>query len=62
MCGPARVGISFGAHPFQTGVYDHSDASHQAYTEFRKVTPALIDDFWAAGYRTVGAGMIIEAR
>ena len=62
MCGPARVAVGFGIHPFQSGVYDHSPASHEAYAEFQKVTPTLIDDFWAAGYNTVGAGKILHGQ
>ena len=62
MCGPARVAVGFGVHPFQSGVYDHSPASHEAYAEFQKVTPTLIDDFWAAGYNTVGAGKILHGQ
>jgi arylsulfatase A-like enzyme len=58
MCGPARTGITFGTHPFQNGVYDHTDASNKAYRDMRVVTPSLIDDFWAAGYDSVGAGKI----
>jgi arylsulfatase A-like enzyme len=58
MCLPSRTSIGFGLHPYQTDVYDHSDASNRAQEELRGVTPSLIDDFWAAGYGTFGTGKV----
>jgi len=60
MCIPSRTGVMWGATPARTKVYDHSDASRAAYADFTKVTPSLVDDFWAAGYDTIGAGKVFN--
>jgi len=39
-------------------VYDHSPESDAAYAALQQVTPSLVDDLWAAGYDTIGAGKI----
>ena len=62
MCGPARTAITFGTPPHVNHVYDHLDASLEAYRALAKVTPSLVDDFWAAGYHTVGAGKIYHGQ
>ena len=59
MCLPSRTAMLYGRHPFETGVYDHSTASRTAYAnQVVDQLPTFIDDFWAAGYDTFGAGKI----
>jgi arylsulfatase A-like enzyme len=58
MCRPARTGVMFGRAPYETGVYDHSDASNANLAEFERVSSSFVDDFWAAGYDVVGGGKI----
>jgi arylsulfatase A-like enzyme len=60
MCLPARTSILFGQQPFDTEVYDHSDESRARYTSYTRVTPSLVDDLWAAGYDTFGAGKVFH--
>jgi arylsulfatase A-like enzyme len=50
----------FGRPPHETGVYDHSDPSRKAFNRFSAAQPSLIDDFWAAGYRSYGVGKIFH--
>jgi arylsulfatase A-like enzyme len=60
MCLPARTSILFGQQPFNTGVYDHTDESRARYKGYTKVTASLVDDLWAAGYDTFGAGKVFH--
>lgn len=60
MCLPARTSLLFGRHPHVTGVYDHSDASRANYERLTKETPSIVDDLWAAGYDTYGAGKVFH--
>ena len=60
MCLPARASILFGRQPSDTGIYDHSDPSRENYRQLTAVTPSLVDDIWAAGYDTIGAGKIFH--
>jgi arylsulfatase A-like enzyme len=60
MCLPARTSILFGQQPFDTEVYDHSDESRARYKSYTRVTPSLVDDLWAAGYDTFGAGKVFH--
>ena len=59
VCRPARTALMFGRAPYKTGVYDNdTTASVASYNQMAKVTPALTDDFWAAGYDVIGAGKV----
>jgi arylsulfatase A-like enzyme len=60
MCLPARTSVMFGRQPHTTGVYDHTDDSLARYDELSRVTPSLVDDLWAAGYDTYGAGKVFH--
>jgi arylsulfatase A-like enzyme len=60
MCLPARTSILFGRQPDTTGVYDHSAGSTARYEALARVTPSLVDDLWAAGYDTYGAGKVFH--
>jgi arylsulfatase A-like enzyme len=62
MCGPARTSIFFGTHPWMNGVYDHTAPSDKAYFKLVKSTPSFIDDYWAAGYHTIGSGKLYHGR
>jgi len=59
-CIPSRASLLFGRAPYHTGVYDHSDESRERQTAFARVTPALTDAFWAAGYDTYGSGKVFH--
>jgi arylsulfatase A-like enzyme len=58
MCLPARTSVMFGVAPYETGVYDHTDASHRRYETVVRSRSSLVDDFWAAGYDVVGGGKV----
>jgi arylsulfatase A-like enzyme len=60
MCLPARTSVLFGRQPFHTGVYDHTDESLARYEGLTTETPSLIDDLWAGGYDTYGAGKVFH--
>ena len=58
MCLPARTSVMFGRTPYETGVYDHAEASDVRYAALARSSPSLVDDFWAAGYDVVGGGKL----
>jgi arylsulfatase A-like enzyme len=60
MCLPARTSVLFGRQPHTTGIYDHSDESFARYDDLSRVTRSLVDDVWAAGYDTYGAGKVFH--
>lgn len=60
MCLPSRTAVMLGRHPHETEIYDHSDDSDRRYAELLPRSPTLIDDFWAAGYRTFGTGKLFH--
>jgi arylsulfatase A-like enzyme len=60
MCLPARTSVLFGRAPYRSHIYDHSEASANSYAMLTKATSSLIDDLWAAGYETLGAGKIFH--
>jgi arylsulfatase A-like enzyme len=60
MCLPARTSVLFGRQPYRTGVYDHTDTSQARYEQLTRQTSSLVDDLWAAGYDTYGAGKLFH--
>lgn len=58
MCLPARTAVLWGRQPFETGVYDHTDGSWDAFHELDDSRDPLMTSFHDAGYETVGAGKI----
>ncbi len=60
ICKAARNSVLFGLHPFESGVYDHYAESNANHARLVADTPSLIDDFWAAGYATLGAGKVFH--
>ncbi len=60
MCLPYRTTVLFGRAPHRSHVYDHSKESLTSYAQLARRTPSLIDDFWAAGYETLGAGRVFH--
>jgi arylsulfatase A-like enzyme len=60
MCLPSRTANLYGLNPWETGIYDHTAASHAHYDRMKVVTPSVIDDIWAAGYDTLAAGKVFH--
>jgi arylsulfatase A-like enzyme len=60
MCEPVRTNILLGLPAWQTHIYDHSPESREHVDALYPVTPSLVDDFWAAGYDTVGGGKVFN--
>ncbi len=58
LCHPARASVMFGRTPWETGIYDHSDASQANYRELARSSASLVDYFWGAGYDVDGAGKV----
>lgn len=60
MCLPSRSAMMFGRAPYESGVYNHSADSKDAYERMQVSTPSIVDSFWAAGYETFGVGKIFH--
>jgi arylsulfatase A-like enzyme len=60
MCLPSRTPVLFGRAPYRSHVYDHSDESFKRYQQLAQATSSLVDDLWAAGYETLGAGKVFH--
>lgn len=56
VCRAARTALMFGRAPYRTGVYNNN--SIESYNKMATASPALTDDFWAAGYDVIGAGKV----
>ena len=60
MCLPSRTSVLFGSAPHRGHVYDHSPESLETYASMARSTSSLVDDVWAAGYETFGAGKVFH--
>lgn len=58
MCLPARTALLWGRQPFETGVYDHTEPSWDAFRELDDAGHVLMASFRDAGYEVLGAGKI----